>query len=279
MLTVLDGPLGTELSLRGVDTRLPLWSARALLEAPERVAEVHRAYAEAGATVHTTNTFRTRRETLGDAWAAEARHAVRLCREAIAPGHRVAGGLAPLADCYRPDLSPATEDPKGTRTAHRALADVLAEDCDLLLCETFPHADEALLAVEAAVATGRETWLALTAGPDADLMTPEGMGRVARRAADAGAAAVLVNCISVPATAAFVAALAAAAPDVPVGAYANAGRPDEGIGWEGAPEPGARAYAGVAESWVAQGASIIGGCCGTGPAHVAALAMTLGGPA
>ena len=269
---LLDGPMGTELNARGIETPLPGWSAHALEAAPEVVREVHRAYAEAGARVHTTNTFRTRPAVFPD-WERLARTAVRLAREGLGSGHRLAGSIAPLQDCYRPDLSPAGSDRSGTLAAHGELASLLAgEGCDLLLCETFPHVQEGLLATEAAVATGLETWTSFTAGPDADLLTPAEVAAGAREAVRIGAAAVLVNCVPGRRTLAYVEALAeAVGGHVPIGAYSNAGHVDEEMGWASA--PGApEAYAECAATWVAAGAQLIGGCCGTGPEHVAALA-------
>jgi len=264
MITIMDGPVGTELLARGVPTPLPAWSADALLRAPDVVREIHAAYAAAGATIHTTNTFRTRPATAGDRWAEMAQTAVLLARSAVPTDHRIAGSLAPIADCYRPDLSPA--DP---RPAHRALAQVLAEaGVDLILCETFPHVGEAIIAVEEAVATGVETWAALTAGPDADLLTPMALADGAARALDAGASAILVNCVPASQTLRFAEALARLG--APFGAYANAGRPDEGVGWASGP-PGPERYVAFARMWVEAGASLIGGCCGTSPDHIAAL--------
>lgn len=274
---LLDGPMGTELDARGVPTPLPGWSAHALEEAPDVVVEIHRAYADAGARVHTTNTFRTRPAVFAD-WERLARVAVRLAREGAAEEGRVAGSIAPLEDCYRPDLSPAGDDPAGTRAAHAELARVLAEEgCDLLLCETFPRIDEGLLAAEAALETGLPVWVSFTAGPEADLLSPADVASGARRAVALGAAAVLVNCVPARRTLDYVRALAdAVGGSVPLGAYANAGQADDRIGWRsvpGAPE----AYAELALDWVVEGgASLVGGCCGTGPAHVRALASTLG---
>jgi len=176
----------------------------------------------------------------------------------------VAGSIAPLADCYRPQDSP--EDP-GPR--HAALARILSEaGADLLLCETHPHIGEALAAVEAAVATGTETWVSFTAGPDADLLTPDQIHRGAEAAVAAGAAAVLVNCIPAAQTAPFLSAIQGLG--VPFGAYANAGHTDDGIGWHPDPD-GPERYADLAACWVEMGATLIGSCCGTGPAHIAEL--------
>ena len=264
--------MGTELSARRVDTSLPLWSARALIDAPEVVGAIHQAYVEAGATVHTSNTFRTRRRTASERWEELTRLAVAVARQALPPGQRLAGSLAPLEDCYRPDLSPP--DP---RPEHREMAGVLADaGCDLILCETFPHVGEALVAVEEAVATGRETWLALTAGPRGDLLTPEALGAGALEAVRRGASAVLVNCVPAAATLPFVRRLAVAG--VPFGAYANAGGPEKRIGWQSVADPeGAARYLVHARTWVAEGATLIGACCGTGPAHVCALVEAFGG--
>lgn len=268
MITLLDGPLGTQLNVRGIATDLPLWSAAAIDAAPDVIKAIHRDYADAGATVHTANTFRTKRRTAGDDWERLVRDAVAIARRAVPESHCVAGSIAPLEDCYRPDLSPGAD----SRTEHRELAEVLADaGCNRLLCETFPHLVEAVVAVEEAVRTGVTTWVALTAGPNADLLTPREMARAARHAVDAGAAAVLVNCVPAIDTLRFVEALTDEQLGVPIGAYANAGRPDDKIGWQSSPRPGAVAYAELAEQWIDAGATLVGSCCGTGPEHIAAL--------
>ena len=272
-IVILDGPLGSELLARGIPTPLPGWSAHAIEEAPDVVRAIHADYAAAGATVHTTNTFRTRALVFPDRWRDLARAAARLTREAIPAGHRVAGSIAPLEDCYRPDLSPADANPTSTRAEHKRLARVLADaGCDLLLCETFPHIGEGLLAVEAAIGTGLPTWASFTAGPDANLLTPGEIAAAGREAVARGASAVLVNCVPARGMLDYVRALREALDDAtPIGCYANAGHPDEKMGWTS--EPGApQRYAELASTWIEAGASVIGGCCGTGADHVAALA-------
>lgn len=264
MITLLDGPLGTELNARGVNTDMPYWSAAAITSAPEVISQIHRDYAAAGATIHTANTFRSKRRTVGPQWESWTRQAVQLARGAIASVHLVAGSISPLEDCYRPDLSPP--DP---RQEHREMAAVLADaGCDILLCETFPHLGEAIIAVEEAVATGTQTWVSFTAGPHGDLLSPAAMAAGAKRAVDAGAAAVLVNCTAAIDTLRFVQAIVDAQLGVPVGAYANAGEVDDNIGWRNPTESRVSKYLELARSWVDAGATIIGGCCGTGPPHI-----------
>ncbi len=269
--------MGTELDRRGVPTPLPWWSAGASVSAPEVVRAVHGDYAAAGATLHTANTFRTKRRTVGGRWAELATRAVELARAAVPADHLVLGSIAPLEDCYRPDLSPADRDPSGARAEHRELARHLASaGVDVLLCETFPHVGEALLALEEAVGTGKPAWLALTPGPDGRLLTPAALGAAAREAVERGARAVLVNCVASELALAYVERLADLG--VPSGVYANAGHIDAKVGWraldEGADE-GARRYLEGARTWRAAGASILGSCCGTGAPHIRALASGL----
>lgn len=254
---MLDGPAGTLLEASGVATEGPAWSAHAVLREPARVASVHRAYAAAGATVHTTVTFRARPEALGAEWAPTVREAVALARASVPAAHRVVGSVGPVADCYRP-----WEAPVDAEARHARLAEALAgHGVDGILLEAMGEG-EALPATRAALATGLPVWLALTAGPDGDLLSPERLARVASDAVALGASVVLVNCVAARRTLPFVEALARVG--APFGAYANAST----LG--GAPI-GPTAYAAEARRWLAAGASVVGACCGCGPGHVAAL--------
>jgi S-methylmethionine-dependent homocysteine/selenocysteine methylase len=294
-VTILDGPVGTQLAERGVPTPLPGWSAHAVDEHPDAVREIHAAYARAGAQIHTACTFRTTRRAIGDDWARLARDAVRLAYEGPREGATVdavgvggpcqgshapliAGSIAPLQDCYRPDLSPAATDPDAAREEHAALARVLVDaGVDLLLVETFGHVGECLIGVEQAVRAGQKAeraipvWAALTPGFRCDLLTPSELAAGAKRAIEAGAAAVLVNCVPAARAIDYVRALADVAQGMPVGVYANAGRAEDTMGWTSEPIAAQR-YADLAATWIDAGATIVGGCCGTGPGHVEELA-------
>jgi S-methylmethionine-dependent homocysteine/selenocysteine methylase len=211
---------------------------------------------------------------VGARWEELARRAVRIARASVAgtgaPAMRVAGSIGPLEDCYRPDLSPGA----AAGEEHAELARVLADErVDVLLCETFANALEARAAVDAAARTGIETWVALTAGPDASLLTPAAMRDAARACVEAGARAVLVGCTPAVDTARFVDAIAGVSPRF--GAYANAGDPGAGAGWTAAAGPAADVYASLAAAWLDAGATIVGACCGTGAAHVARLRALL----
>src|SRR2546426_3513187 len=90
---LLDGAVGTELARRGVDTTLPVWSARALFDGPglETLTKIHEDYARAGAEILVTNTFRTTRRSLdragkAGAWREANRRAVECARAGAAAG-------------------------------------------------------------------------------------------------------------------------------------------------------------------------------------------------
>jgi S-methylmethionine-dependent homocysteine/selenocysteine methylase len=263
-LFILDGAMGTELARRGAPTPLPAWSALALVKSPERVLAIHRDYVAAGADLLTTNTFRTTRRALKAAGIeVEPRELVALAaglaRRAAGEAGRpvyVLGSMAPLADCYRPDLAPSPED---MMNEHSELAGHLVEaGVAALLLETMNTEREALAALAAASATGLPVLAsfvpALLAG---------------------GANAVLVNCTPVAATDRVLPELAALAGSTPFGAYANIGYPHPTDGFTAGADPGPDEFAAHAALWVAAGASIIGGCCGTRPEHIAAIRARL----
>jgi len=275
---ILDGAMGTELAARGVATPAPGWSMHALVDAPDVVAAIHADYARAGAEIHRANTFRVQPRITAD-YRGLAKRACELARSGAGKGRpsaarvRIAGSMAPIEDCYRPDLSPP---PDVARREHAAVAQALADaGVDMIVCETFPHAGEAAIAVREAAKTRLEVWVALTAGPNASLLTPAAMHDAARACVGEGAAAVLVCCVAASKTLAFVERLAAVG--VPYGAYANAGASEEELGWGADPSVAAARYADFASTWIDAGATLVGACCGTGPAHVAELARRFSG--
>jgi len=277
---LLDGAVGTELARRGVPTRGGLFSAAALLDERGRAAlrDVHRDYVDAGAEVITAATFRTNRRALAAAGLESrfpelARLSVREAREAAGKRARVAGSMAPLEDCYRPDLRPAPAQASREHLEHaRALA---GAGCDLLLVETVAAADEGLAAVAAAAATGLPVWVAVMATPGGTMLDGSDLGSFFRRAVAAGAGAALVNCT--PPDGVDLALGAAASAGVPFGAYAHLGEVDPAVPWGNAPELSPDEYVRRALRWIERGATIVGGCCGTRPAHIRALSQALSG--
>lgn len=280
-LFILDGATGTELTRRGLPTPLPAWSAHALYTHPEVVLAIHRDYVAAGADLLTTNTFRTTRRALAAAGVAiEPRElttlAVGLARRAAAEAARpvwVLGSIAPLEDCYRPDLAPLSET---MLAEHSELArDLAVAGVDALLVETMNTRREALAAIAAARATGLPVLASFVANPAGQLFDGTPLEEMVTALLAAPVEAVLVNCTAAAVVDRMVPALAALAGSTPFGAYANIGFPDEVAGFTPSAEVGPEDYAAHAARWVAAGASIVGGCCGTGPEHIAAIRARL----
>jgi S-methylmethionine-dependent homocysteine/selenocysteine methylase len=277
---LLDGATGTELQRRGYGAALPLWSARALLEHPQGVLEIHREYVSAGADILTANTFRTtgrafRSAGLPDASASATARAIALARSAARAAPRkvlVAGSMAPLEDCYRPDLVPADEV---LEREHREMAGRLAEaGADFLLAETLGTIREAEAACRAARGTGREVAVSFLCHPDGRLYGGESLEEAIRRIEPLRPAALAVNCVA-PGSAEQLLRMLRASTSLPCGVYANAGTPGEEGGGGLRIALDAQAYALLAAGWLALGASIVGGCCGTTPAYIRELRKLL----
>jgi S-methylmethionine-dependent homocysteine/selenocysteine methylase len=280
---VLDGATGTELERRGVRTTLPLWSALALLEAPGAVEAIHRDYVEAGAEALTANTFRTHARSLAHAGLAE--RAGELCAAAVALARAAAasaaadrrvfvlGSAAPLEDCYRPDLVPG---PRELEAEHALHAGHLARaGVDAILVETMNTVREAKAALAAALGAGRPALVSFVCGAGARLLSGETLASAVEAVAPLAPLAVLVNCLPPRAVDACLPVLAASG--LPFGAYANLGRPGDEGGFTRSDDCLPEEFAAFGARWIERGARAVGGCCGTTPAHLRALAAAAHG--
>ncbi|MEO8053582.1 MAG: homocysteine S-methyltransferase family protein [Acidobacteriota bacterium] len=267
---VLDAAMGTDLLARGALLAAPLWSARALLDAPELVETIHRENAKAGADVLTIASFRLHRRNAGGSNRELIARAVAATHPSkkIFDGLWIAGSLAPLEDCYRPDLVPKQENILFSEHAEMAAA-LAAAGVDLILIETMNTVREAAATARAAAATGLPFVVSCVTDGDGRLLSGEPVEDFARALLSLPAPpdALGVNCVAARSLAGDLARLAAAAPGVPLAAYGNT---------FGAPiAPGD--YAALAGEWVRLGARLVGGCCGTTAAHTAALARLIYG--
>jgi len=281
---VLDGAMGTELQRRGVDVGLPLWSANALLVAPDVVLQIHRESIDAGADIITTATFRTtartfRRAALPDRSAPLTRRAVDLAKQARSelPERTVliAGSVAPLEDCYRPDLVPATAELAAEHAEHTAR--LAAEGVDFLLLETMGTVKEIEEAARAAAATGKEFVVSFLCATDGRLYSGEPLGEAVAAACAHAPAALSVNCVSPKFIESPLEAIARIS-NLPLFAYGNVGLPNvELTDTDFTRDVGEDQYAAGARSWVRRGVAVVGGCCGTTPDDVRAVAHALEG--
>jgi len=279
-IILLDGSMGQELVHRAGDSPTPLWSTQVMIDHPGMVASVHADYRKAGATVHTTNTYtihHDRLEGTGQEGQFLELHMAAL-KEAEGMGV-LAGSIGPLIASFRPDIHPpyATALP-----LYAEVANIIAPHVDLILCETVASIDHAKAVLEAATATGKPVWLSLTVD-DVDgtrLRSGELLTDVLPIAQKA--AAILINCALPEAITASMEVLAKG--NLPFGAYANGFTKITEAFLQDKPTVDALtarqdldpdAYAAFAMKWIGQGATIVGGCCEVGPAHIAKMAETI----
>ena len=287
-ITLLDGGMGQELVARSGDDPTPLWATRVMIDHPGMVRDIHADYFAAGATVATTNTYaihHDRLERFGlDPWF----HALHL--RALAEAHearaahgsgRIAGSFGPLMASYRPDLTVALAE---AAPKYAEIARLFAPHVDMILIETMSSIELAEGAVKGAQVAGVPVWLSVSVD-DHDgtkLRSGEPLADLARLVRDYPIAAVLANCSVPEAMAAALDVLETLAK--PFGAYANGFTHISGNFLKDAPtvkelthrhDLTPEKYADFAMSWVAQGATIVGGCCEVGPAHIRHLAERL----
>lgn len=279
---LLSGGFGTELQRRGCDTRLPLWAAAALLDAPDKVRHLHADYLRAGAHVLTANTFRTDPHTVAlsrrDVDAATlTKTAVRLAREAVsevrpAQATWVAGSVGPIRDCYRPSRVP---DDATLREEHGQRIAALAEaGVDFVLVETMNSVREATTVLQLTKGL-LPAAVAFVCGSGGRLLSGEKIADAAAAVEPFDPLAILVNCCATEVATVALAHLGEKT-ERPFGAYANGeGCPDELTGWLFAGGTPDDAYVEEAEKWRDLGATWIGGCCGTSPRTIERLATLL----
>lgn len=289
-ITLLDGGMGQELVARSGDEPTPLWATRVMIDHPGMVRDIHTDYFNAGASVATTNTYAIHHDRLVNFDLDYMFHALHL--RALAEAHearalagrgRIAGSLGPLVASYRPEVTQAVEiaAPK-----YAEIARILGPHVDMILCETMASVEMALGAVIGAQASGRPVWLSISVD-DHDgtrLRSGEAISELTRVVQTQPVAAILANCSVPEAMADALAGIKVFG--LPFGAYANGFTHISGNFLKDASTVASlthrhdltpKKYGDFAMAWVDAGATIVGGCCEVGPAHIAHLADRLRG--
>ena len=282
---LLDGGMGQEIVNRGGKGGYGEWAVAAVYEDADLVREIHCDYIRAGADVITTNTYgttriRLRHAGIEDRFEQLARFAGVLAVAARAECGRldvkVAASLPPLEASYVNEFALSFDE---TAAQYGELMDLLAPYVDIYLGETLSTSFESRAFLAAAAARDKTAWLALTLGDhgSTNLRGGESLETVIGDLGDAPPDALLINCTTPDSISRALPILRARG--IPYGAYANGfvEIPDD---WEeegGVVQLSSRAdlppevYAGHAAGWLDAGASIVGGCCEIGPAHIARL--------
>lgn len=277
---LFDGAMGTQLYERGVPYER-CFEELNLLE-PDLVQEIHRAYIAAGAEVIETNTFSANRLRLAEFGLADRVHdinvrGVRLAREA----KEVSGESVFLAGSVSSLGQPLA--PVGTITQQEARAAfveqieaLLEGGVDLLVLETFSSLPELREAISAAQAVSRDLPIValVTVSDDSMTLTGQSPEEVADALGQMDIAALGVNCGVGPQGAFDALARMAGRTGLPRVAMPNAGNPAFVHGrhmYVSTPEY----FSDYTRRFLDAGVQIVGGCCGTSPAHIAAMARVV----
>lgn len=292
-VVILDGGMGTELEARGHDLSDRLWSARLLLADPGAIEEVHLDYFRAGARVATTASYQASVEGFV-AMGLDRDAALELIRRSVSPADRarerwraesgdegsllVAGCVGPygamLADGseYRGDYAVSSER---LAAFHRPRMEALQEaGADLLALETIPSIREAEVLVRLLDEVDIPAWLSYSCRDASTTSAGEPFADAVALGDHPRVVAVGVNCTSPR----FVPELLGAARDAtdrPLIAYPNGGDRWASASRQWVADPGGRFEPATVATWTDLGATWLGGCCGTGPAEIRALAEAL----
>lgn len=294
---VLDGALATELEKRGANLNDPLWSAKLLIEQPELIRQVHFDYFVAGADVATTASYQAtfeafqRRGYSREDAALLMQKSITLALQArddfwADPTNRV-GRIKPLVAAsvgpYGAMLADGSEYRGHYGLSQQALVDfhrprmqVLANaGADLLACETLPCLDEALAIASLLPEFDKlSAWVSFSCRDGEHNSQGEKLAAcVAQLEGVPQIVAVGVNCTA-PEFIASLVAQARQATTKPIVVYPNSGEQYDAAHkqWHGCSH--SDNFAQQAQQWYEHGARLIGGCCRTGPADIAALART-----
>jgi len=285
---LLDGGMGRELKSRGVDVMTAIWAANGLIMAPDTVRQIHQDFIAAGADIITTNTYGIIRSNLAIEGLEDRFEELNVLACTLAKQARqnseasvlIAGSLPPLAGSYRPDLVGEIED---LLPLYMEQAELLAPYVDLIICETMSSAAEGRSAALAACQTGKPVWVAWTLHEDrtGNLRSDETISLAAEFLSDLPITGYLVNCCAPESITKALPQLVATGADY-VGGYANTFQPipedwrldgdkqtDGALDLRSDLDPDS--YADYVDRWLQEGANVVGGCCGTRPAHIAKI--------
>jgi 5-methyltetrahydrofolate--homocysteine methyltransferase len=286
-LFLLDGAMGTELIARGIEPGK--CNEYLNVESPDIVSDIHRAYLQAGCDAILTNTFGANkfalaRHGLDSQVTALNAAAANIARRAAGDEKYVLGDIGPSGDFLEPL---GNIKPQDLKAAFAQQAQVLLDGgVDGFIIETMTALDEAAISVEAVKSVCRlPVFVSFgfdRAGSDFRTMMGVSVDVAVSKMIPLGVDAVGFNCGTVlldeyvELAKKFVSAARASSKDSAVCAEPNAGKPELVDGravYNISPED----FAEAAEKIYSTGVKIIGGCCGTGPAHIKAMAKKLRG--
>ena len=285
-LFLLDGAMGTELIARGIEAGK--CNDYLNIEQPDIISDIHRSYFEAGSDAVIANTFGANKYALERHGFAEEtikinKAGAQIARDAAGENKYVLGDIGPSGDFLEPLRSLKAQDLK---EAYVRQANALLDGgVDGFIIETMTSIEEAAVAIESVKSIGGDLPVFASmsfdkAGDDFKTMMGVDVKAAVAKIVSLGIDAVGFNCGTlsldgyIELTDKFVSEVRALSTDVIIYAEPNAGRPelveDQAV-YKVSPDD----FAEVVEKIYAAGVNIVGGCCGTGPAHIRATAEKL----
>jgi homocysteine S-methyltransferase len=288
---IIDGGLATQLEAQGCDISNHLWSASLLLDQPEAIVAASRAFLEAGAECIATASYQASYEGFAQRGvsAEQARNlmmrSVELARQARGESAAlIAASIGPYGAMlhdgaeYRGHYGVPEETLRTFHADRLSLFD--RSEADILACETIPSLPEAQVLAALLADCATPAWVSFSCRDGEHISDGTPVEEAAALFRDHPTVlAVGVNCTPPQYAVELVRRFRDSLPDKAVIAYPNSGETwnaEQGT-WSGTATP--VDYARAAADWVAAGARIVGGCCRTGPAHIAAIRKAVCGPA
>ncbi len=279
---VIDGGLATQLEAQGCDINNPMWSASIIVENPQAIVDAHRAFLDAGAEIIISASYQTvDPELVAGAvnLAVQARDEfVRDNPDAIAP--LVAGSIGPYGAVLS-DGSEYTGD-YGVSSAelsdfHQSrIAQLDAGAADILACETIPSYDEAIALRDLLADASSPAWISFSCRDGSCINDGTSIEEAVGLFRDhPSVRAVGVNCSGPQHIASLIRKIRVALPEMPILVYPNSGELFNASDktWSGTIT--ASDWMPAAQEWLAAGATLVGGCCRTGPEHIHAIQQTI----
>ena len=281
--------MGTELTRQGTEIGAAEW-VTSTLELADQVAALHRAYANAGARLHIANTFATARHVLAqlgqeDRFEAMNRAAVQICRDAVGDGW-VAGSVSTYV--IGSDRAHLPRGPELARNVADQAALLADSGCDMIVLEMLFDAETSVTMIEAAVQAGLPISVGLTcvAGPDSEvylrgeytgrlrheLLLETALPEIVRALPDDAVLTIMHSDLDVTDRALEIAHRHWSGQ---LGVYPNSGRLIPPNFWDHEAICTPEVFVAHAARWIEQGVAFVGGCCGIGPDHIAALVNAL----
>ena len=274
-IKLLDGAMGSEFINRGLKLPEHIWSSWVNLEAHEKVYSLHKDYINAGADYITTNTFRTTPRSYRKIGLSEnesralaktsLKPAVSIANEVVSENVKVLGSIAPLEDCYRPDLFPGLNDAK--KEFSEILKWLYDSGIDIFLLETMNSIEETVCCLDLAKKYNIPIWVSFVLLDNKHILSGESLNNAIQAIKDYEVKCLLINCNPLNKTLETLEIIENKW-NKKWGIYPNLGlgepSPDGVI--ENISED--KEFTNLINHAILSGVNIIGGCCGSRPRHI-----------